>query len=398
MTIRIRTITIGVGQPHPLTFDAIARAAEMAQVIEQVYSARGYEIQTLRVSTRPLFTDLAPAKTVDIIAYTEQLQKWLSETGISYLSLGPALADESSFPLEYIQSLPRILANCPALNATVQIASTEFGLNAAAALPTAQVMLDLSKMTSEGIGNMRFAMTANCPLYGPFFPAAFHPDSTWGFSIGLQSVAALQDTILQTKETYPDADTFLAHCSDDIQLFFETIGRDIEAIAQEYAAKNQVEYYGLDLSPAPNGEESIAYAIEAMGLGAFGAAGSIAALAQITSAIKGAGATLKTCGYNGIFLPALEDAGIAARIADATVSLQTLELLSTVCGSGLDTIPIAGNAAPEKIAATLLDVAALSLKHRKPLSARLMPIPGKQDNEIAVFDSPWLYPTPIVKL
>ncbi len=398
MTVRIRTITIGVGQPHPLTFDAIARAAEMARELEQVYIAQGYEIQTLRISTRPLFSDLAPAKPEDIFAYTEQLQKWLSETGIAYLSLGPALADELTFPMEYIQSLPRILAHCPALNATAQIASAEFGLNAAAALPTAQVMLELSQMTPDGIGNMRFAMSANCPQYGAFFPAAFHPDTTWGFSVGLQSVTALQDAIHKSKETYPQPDTFLLHCVDDIQAFFETIGQSVENIAQEYAAKKHVEYYGLDLSPAPNGEESIAYAIEAMGLGAFGAAGSVAALAQITTAIKGAGTALKTCGYNGVFLPALEDAGVAARIADKTVSLQTLELLSTVCGSGLDTIPIAGNTTPEKIAAVLLDVAALSLKHRKPLSARLMPIPGKYDGELAVFDSPWLYPTPIVQL
>jgi uncharacterized protein (UPF0210 family) len=65
-------------------------------------------------------------------------------------------------------------------------------------------------------------------------------------------------------------------------------------------------------------------------------------------------------------------------------------LYSTVCGSGLDTIPLAGDVAPEAIARLLHDVAALATRLRKPLSARLMPIPGKRAGERVKLASPWL--------
>ena len=145
---------------------------------------------------------------------------------------------------------------------------------------------------------------------------------------------------------------------------------------------------GLDLSPAPNGEESIAEAIESVGLGNFGEPGTLIVAAAITTALKGTG--LKTCGYNGLFLPVLEDAGIAKRLASSHIGIPALLLFSSVCGAGLDTIPIPGDAPIERIAATLLDVATLATRLSKPLSARLFPIPGGKVGEMTTFHSPWL--------
>jgi len=57
-----------------------------------------------------------------------------------------------------------------------------------------------------------------------------------------------------------------------------------------------------------------------------------------------------------------------------------------VCGTGLDTIPLPGDVTADQIAALLLDLSALALRLDKPLTARLMPIPGKKAGDPTDFD------------
>jgi len=91
-------------------------------------------------------------------------------------------------------------------------------------------------------------------------------------------------------------------------------------------------------------------------------------------------------GFNGLFLPVMEDSVLARRAAEGALSVRDLLLVSSVCGAGLDTVPLPGDSSPAQIAALLLDVAALSARLRKPLTARLMPIPGKTAGEKIEFD------------
>jgi uncharacterized protein (UPF0210 family) len=61
-----------------------------------------------------------------------------------------------------------------------------------------------------------------------------------------------------------------------------------------------------------------------------------------------------------------------------------------VCGTGLDTVPLPGDIGVDEIAAILLDVSTLALVADKALTARLMPIPGKQAGDRTGFDFPYL--------
>jgi uncharacterized protein (UPF0210 family) len=82
----------------------------------------------------------------------------------------------------------------------------------------------------------------------------------------------------------------------------------------------------------------------------------------------------------------LEDATLAARAAEGRLTVRDLLLYSAVCGTGLDTIPLPGDASVKQLTALLLDVAALSARLEKPLTARLMPVPGKAVGEPTTFD------------
>jgi uncharacterized protein (UPF0210 family) len=92
-------------------------------------------------------------------------------------------------------------------------------------------------------------------------------------------------------------------------------------------------------------------------------------------------------------LPLLEDSVLARRAEACPPSLHELLLYSAVCGTGLDTVPLPGDVSEAELAGVYLDVAALSVAlGGKPLTARLLPVPGATagdatDYEFAYFSN-----------
>ena len=123
---------------------------------------------------------------------------------------------------------------------------------------------------------------------------------------------------------------------------------------------------------------------ERMGVPRVGLHGSLAAAAILTESIERA--RFPRAGFSGLMMPVLEDAVLAQRAAEGTLTIKDLLLYSAVCGTGLDTIPLAGDVTSGQIAALLLDLSTLALRLDKPLTARLMPIPGKQVGDPTSFD------------
>jgi uncharacterized protein (UPF0210 family) len=91
-------------------------------------------------------------------------------------------------------------------------------------------------------------------------------------------------------------------------------------------------------------------------------------------------------GFSGFMQPVLEDSVLAKRAAEGTLTIKDLLLYSAVCGTGLDTVPLPSDVTADQIAPLLLDLSALALRLDKPLTARLMPIPGKQAGDTTEFD------------
>jgi uncharacterized protein (UPF0210 family) len=112
------------------------------------------------------------------------------------------------------------------------------------------------------------------------------------------------------------------------------------------------------------------------------------ACALITGALKAL--KVRACGYAGLMLPVLEDPVLAKRASEQRYGLQELLLYSTVCGTGLDVVPLAGDIAPDDLARIIGDVATLAARLRKPLSARLFPVPGHEAGDTVSFNDPLL--------
>jgi len=383
----IRTVTLGMARAHPLRREDIERAATILRLAGQRYAEAGYEVQTLRISTRSLFDDLPERSPAALLAYVRELQQMLDDVGIAFCSLGPAMAARPDFPLERIEAIADLLAATSALNATAQLALPGMGLRQEAALPAARVIQRLAQETEEGFGNFRFAMLACVPPGGAFFPAAYHAGTDAdSLSLGLQG-AGIIARAAQAWNSDGQQRSLIA-ASEWVRGTLLEQATPVVALAEQLAAEQGIIFGGIDLSPAPMGDDSIVTGLEALSSGQFGTPGSVAASAALTYALKETG--LPTCGYCGLMLPVLEDALLGKRWAEGLVNVHQLLLYSSVCGTGLDTIPLPGDIPAEEIARMLLDVATMALRLNKPLSARLFPVPGKRSGEYTAFTSPYL--------
>jgi uncharacterized protein (UPF0210 family) len=133
-----------------------------------------------------------------------------------------------------------------------------------------------------------------------------------------------------------------------------------------------------------------------MGVPKIGLHGSLAAAAILTEAIDRA--DFPHAGFSGFMQPILEDSILAKRAAEGTLTVKDTLLYSAVCGTGLDTVPLPGDTTAEQIAALLLDLCALALRLDKPLTARLMPIPGKKAGDETNFDFAFFAPSRVTAL
>lgn len=385
----IRTVTIGIEEAHPLTATAITSAAALLRRASNRFAEEGYEVQTVRISTRSVFDDLADRSAKDLLVYVQELQRMLDEADISFCSLGTAQTPRSGFPLERIDEIADWLASTSAMNATVQLATPTSGVQSAAALPTARVMQRLARETEEGFGNFRFAALACVQPGSPFFPSAYHSGPA-SLSIGLQGSGIVVDALRSLQAETSASPLNLQQVSEVVRAALLQQAVPIAMVAGELAEASGLRYEGIDLSPAPLGEDSIITALELCGYGLFGSPGTLAVAAALTGALKVPISMLSTCGYCGLMLPVLEDAVLGRRWEEGRVHAHQLLLYSAVCGTGLDTVPLAGDTPVEEIAHLLLDVGALAARLNKPLSARLFPVPGKRVGERTTFTSPYL--------
>jgi uncharacterized protein (UPF0210 family) len=172
----------------------------------------------------------------------------------------------------------------------------------------------------------------------------------------------------------------------------------LSRLAQPIAAQNNIRFWGIDFSFAPFPEElrSLGAAMQAFGVPMVGRAGSAAVASFLATCLDQA--QFQRTGFCGLFFPVLEDSILAEYVAEGSLTIKDLLLYATICGTGLDTIPLPGDTNPEVLYALLLDLGALALRHDKPLTARLMPIPDKQAGDEIHFDFAYFTDSKVMKL
>ncbi len=377
MNFRIRTITAGIPLHSASDLAPAQAAVAFLQRARGVFAAEGYVVQTLRLATQPLHNYLPHWTEPSSLQALKALDQLAQDHNV-VCSIGPVITGDhhhqtfAAWAAELVQQTKNISFSC-------RVASAAHGIHVKALRSAAEAIHAITRASPGGEGNFRFAATAFIPSGTPFFPAAWF-DQGNSFSIGLESPNLLTE-VFQASHGINEAKRRL-------KTRMEAALGPVAERASELAQSAGWSYLGIDASPAPGLDASIGRAIETLTRSPFGSSSTLAACAAITDVLKGL--SIKTCGYSGLMLPVLEDPVLAQRAAEGRYGISELLLFSSVCGTGLDVVPLPGDTSVEALTAIIADVAALATKYHKPLSARLFPIPGKQAGERVSFDNPFL--------
>lgn len=384
-SVRVRTLTAGVELTPALELDRVERAVAFLARSKRAFDAAGYEVQTLRVATNPVIASLSSSARDKAMDQLRRIDELVDSQGAIF-NTGPVLtgnrADDSL--VEWSQELVRATRT---ISFSTAIASPDAGVMPNVAATTAGIMIALARALPEGLANFRFAAAANIPAGTPFFPVAWHQGAD-SFAIGMESASVVERAFASMREG-DDPTVTLRNVLNEVLT-------PVEKLATEIAQREQREYLGIDTSPAPAKDRSIAAAIEALTRSPFGTGGTLEACSIVTAALKSV--AVRTCGYSGLMLPVLEDPLLAQRAGENRYGIRDVLLYSSVCGTGLDVVPIPGDTSATSIAGLLRDVASLATRLRKPLSARLFLVPDKRAGEMARFDDPVLTDSVVMKL
>ncbi len=245
----------------------------------------------------------------------------------------------------------------------------------------------VSRLSNNGYDNFRVGASCNGSPNTPYFPFSYQADSR-GFAIALELARPCMDIIRQNRGSGLDAkrSRIIQHLTPELQQVHEA------ALAVE--AATGMTYHGIDISLAPYPDEanSVAAIVEELGVDAFGCAGTLFITSYLTDILRAliAQSGIRPAGFNGVMYSLLEDTRLGINSNYKEFSIDSLLSFASVCGCGIDMVPVPGNVFEEEIASILLDIAAMSSTLRKPLGVRVLPIPGKNENDFTDFNYDFL--------
>jgi len=379
MEMQIRTITAGAREAD------IERAARAAVLARERLEAAGYVVQSLRLA----LSTSGSNRCADFATVAQGAEQQALDAGFDCVAIGRV-------DIERLVQLADGIAATQALFASARIAGRDGIADHAAIRAAAQAIIAIGAATEHGFGNMRFAALAGVAPGSPFFPAAYHHgDGPW-IAVGPEAAALAVDSTTDQRPTTNDEkdpafvlrpSSFVLAALARLTTLIEQHDAQIASALNGLEDETHVYFAGCDwsLAPHPDVSRSIGGAIEALSGVPFGTWGTLAAVRQLTDAIRAARVT--QLGFSGVMLPVLEDPILAQRNAEGRYTLRDLLAFSAVCGAGLDTIPLPGDSTAEQIVGVLEELAALAGALRKPLTARLLPMPGLKAGDLTTFAS-----------
>ncbi|MDB6088813.1 MAG: hypothetical protein JWN85_1597 [Gammaproteobacteria bacterium] len=377
----VRAITAFV-RLDPASLDRqIAAALTVLRAAEGDFARRGYKTETLRIVTQPLGELISGQSDEDALRLLKALDDLAAKEGF-IPSVGPAMMRDSDDP-RGMRLLERALSTLPNLQGNSIIAA-EDGIHWNVIRESAALVRYLTDHSPQSQGNFSFTATAMLKPYGPFYPGTYHTGAGRQFSIGFEGANVVQEVFART---HGDFDSSVAELTKQLTVH----AKAGESVGTQVAASTGWAFMGVDPTPAPLGDVSIGAAIETYTGAKFGSSGTMTAALIITTAVKAV--PVKQVGYSGLMVPVMEDKVLARRWAEGTITTDSLLAYSAVCGTGLDTIPYPGNIGVDQLVRIFGDVASLAWKWKKPLSARLQPVAGKNPGDQTAFSSRFLFNT-----
>lgn len=283
------------------------------------------------------------------------------------------------------QIIANLLSKHEGMFASINIKHPE-NINGGAELYAA-ICKSLSRKDYRGFANFRLGVGFNITDYTPFFPFSDGPES--GVSVALESLPLIRREWERTRNLEEVAESLRASLDQAQRAFCGAI------------ANTSLAYHGADwsLAPLPNCPESVVGLVEGISGNPVGGGGNLGTIARLTRCLKAPAAKgIKPTGFNGVMLSVLEDDILASRFLHRAVSVNDLLLYSSVCGCGLDMVPIAGDTPEVAIAEYAFDTGHLAFRLNKPLGVRFLPISRLKAGQKTEFSHDFVCNSAVVSL
>lgn len=389
---KVRTITtfLSLSCNKDLWEEEILKASTFCADLSAEIQKHEYTVQSVRIVTNPfgeyLNTTSLKSARVDL-AYLSSL---LSASDMAGIRIRFAIGEAKT--KHEIEILPELIKEFGDLcNVCVNVGLDEFGiLNNELIEFSAKAIKKISAITERGEGNFNFTVNFNCAPLIPYFPASYHRKELGNrFVIGLETPDLLVNVLKhfnQTSETKDHNSLFKGYyevMSEALQYHIS----EIQNIIDQSELDMTFAFSGFDSSAAPSKNcASMVEVYEQMGVEYFGASGTVEASSLLTRVFKSI-KNVELVGFSGLMLALTEDTGLAQGTVDANFDIRALLTYSSVCGIGLDTVPIPGDTSIDKISALMRDTGTMAYRLNKPLTVRVFPVPGLSAGDRTVFES-----------
>ena len=390
--VRVRTVTAFVNLPADAEQwpSCLTQAKQQCDAVADAIEARGYQVQSIRMVSNPFgeFIDVSSieAALADLQRIAQTLNAINSGKRRIRFAIGEARTEQE------IALLPRLIAAYGDLcNACVNIELDEHGFLRGELLHhSVQAIQEIARCTPRGEGNFNFTVNFNCAPGIPYFPASYHRGQHHGaLVLGLET----PDLMVAELRALQEQRRQLDHAAW-LQLAFERLSQSltqhataIQRCADGVKLAAGWHIAGMDTSAAPSKScASMVDVYKLLGVPCFGASGTVEASALLTRVFKSVTGVTQI-GFSGLMLAVTEDEGLAQASLDHEFDIRALLTYSSVCGIGLDTVPIPGDSSAEKIAAIMRDTGTMAFRLNKPLTVRLFPVPGLAAGDRTAFES-----------
>jgi uncharacterized protein (UPF0210 family) len=388
----IRTVTMGISlwdcaastakEATRRIYDKICRSArDLVRVGKEISGEFGIPIINTRIAVTPIALVAEASGESSYVEFARTLDRAAKTVGVNFLGGFSSLVQKgfSNGDRVLISSIPQALAETDLVCSSVNVASTQAGINMDAVRQMGAVIKDLAARTaaSGGLGCAKLVVFANAVGDNPFMAGAFHGpgESECAINVGLSGPGVIKSALEGLEGASFD------EVAETVKKTAFKITRVGELVAREASRRLGVPFGIIDLSlaPTPAVGDSVARILQEMGLEHVGAHGSTAALALLNDAVKKGGimASSHVGGLSGAFIPVTEDEGMGDAVSRGCLSFDKLEAMTSVCSVGLDMILVPGDTSASTISAIIADEAAIGVINHKTTAVRLIPAPGK---------------------
>ncbi len=396
----VRAVTLGINLSDCASRDVehvgrkvrqkiLNKAGRLVDVCQELGRKYGIPIINKRIAISPasqLLEGMSEAAFVEIARVCDAAA---AEVEVDLLGGFTALVQRGITPGErnLIRALPEILSQTERVCASVNVASTNAGINIDAILLVAERILAVAEATRErnGFGAAKLVVFANIPPNNPFMAGAYlgagEPECV--VNIGVSGPGVVKRAVERLIETQPGVG--LGEIAEEIKMQSFRVTRVGELIGREISERLGIEFGIVDLSlaPTPRVGDSVGEIFHAMGIRKIGEPGTTLAVALLNDAIKKGGlfASSSVGGLSGAFLPVSEDSALAEAAADGSLKLEKLEAMTAVCSVGLDMIFLPGSTSAATLASIIADEMAIGVVNNKTTACRIIPVPGKRSGQ-----------------